>query len=339
MEKINCTIPVYSMCRCGETFYVGGGGGSCHSGVKNGIVKVSSKPQKGDFHETGGDAVSCLISLKQGEKEYFVYSTNEFLNISDVQFESCQRYKALDVEDAEENMIEAKCFYYDEKRKFLYVGWSSGEIQKWSVEAKTLTKVQTFAHEIKNVVNALCVNTTALMCTTHDRFLAIFDLKSGDLVKKVFPEDLNKKWDNKIFWGVACNNETIFVGMMQPKTPSYFVALDKEEYKMKKLVYLSKFQISSGFSVNEIDNVASVGTNDGTVVLVDLKEAKTICEKRHHNFIVTDTMCEKEKVFSVSNDYNFVSSPVPKYELFPVIVIFIIMCIVLYLFTKLFSNY
>ena len=81
--------------------------------------------------------------------------------------------------------------------------------------------------------------------------------------------------------------------------------------KLKKTMYLCKGQISSTIATDKMKTIASIGCNDGEVIVFSLVNYKVICMKKHHSFVVAETAIDnKSNVASIGLDYNYVVSPI-----------------------------
>ncbi|KAL7721022.1 Uncharacterized protein QTN25_001471 [Entamoeba marina] len=316
-RSINCEIPLFCLTRDNQYYYAAGGGGSCKTGVKNGIMKIPLLGGEEKFISTESQSVSCILSIQDPDdntKRLILYSVNEFIVISSEDLVPYKRVMCLEVENAEDNMIEIKQMKYIKKTGSLFVSWSHGILQKFNLKNKNLTLELTLEGH-KKEISGMCVSShkKRLFTTSQDRSLKVWDVASGELLKTLYPEDLHKKWDKCIFWGcvVSYDGDDIVIGLMERSKPSYGVVIDSHTFEKKKAFFLSKTQISSCLSTEKTKTLASVGCADGSVVTLSLLKYKVLSVRKHHSFVVTSSTIDiSQTVSSVSLDFNFVSTPI-----------------------------
>ena len=345
--KFNAKIPLFTLSRDKQFTYAAGGGGSTKSGVKNGIFKIPENIEERKFYSTEDMSVSSLITIKNPEdekKRIIIYNANEYLFVCDEEMNVQSKVEALEVEDAEENCVNITQLVYSKKNKSVFAGWSTGIIQKFELTKENKLELKETFENIRedkkeNNITGMCLSKDQdkLFVTSHARQLTVYDCETGKIDKSVYPEDLNKKWDSSMFWGCTINADgnDVVLGLMKKSNPSYLVVVDTNEFKMKKVVYLSKSQISSTLSTDKKKTVASIGCNDGLVVVVSMINYTVVCVKKHHNFVVTETSIDyNSNVASVGLDYNYVVSPITKKSntTLMIALILIILAIFFYLF-------
>eukprot|EP00299_Pterocystis_sp_00344_P010335 c4594_g1_i1.p1 GENE.c4594_g1_i1~~c4594_g1_i1.p1 ORF type:complete len:350 (-),score=62.57 c4594_g1_i1:31-1047(-) len=274
--------PLYCAANGGKYMIVGGGGGSSKTGVQNVVLRVKCDERKIDVLQNREvvDAVHAL-KLLPSHKDV-VCAVGDELQVFPIKDQKIgQLHKSTKIPDRISSLE------INSTGDLIAVGLENGQLHLFDASYSSIGKV--VVEDVKASVKSISFHPTQpVVAFSHGRsFLTIANTNSAS-------KDAVKRLTYKTAFR-SCHflaNSHLLTVHSEPKQPTEVViwtpsnASAAKPYELKSLTRVTKDVVVSS-AVSHDGRLLALGTNEGAVIVLVLKDLSILCQEKLHPWMIT----------------------------------------------------